>query len=247
MGGSVNLQIESWNAIAPGLDNCQAWTQWIRDPVPIDASLGKLDLSAVPAMLRRRFNTLGKCVMAAALPLVEEIDAIPGIFASRHGDTELSLAMLSDIGREEPMSPTNFSLAVHNAISGLFTIARKDTSEVTAIAAMEDLVLQTLFEAVGQLQHRERVLCVIYDIPLPEFYRQHANDAGEAFPFAVAMILARSGAAGLALEFTSEANGANAGAEESEFLRLMQLLCGISDEIRLSRSEASWRIGRINK
>ena len=237
----MNFQLESWNAIAPGLDNQQAWAEWLQDPTPIEAPLGKLDLGAVPAMLRRRFNTLGKCAMAAALPLVQDIERIPSIFASRHGDTELSLAMLSDIGREDPLSPTQFSLAVHNAISGLFTIARKDTSEVTAIAAMQGLVLQTLFEALGQLQQRERVLCVIYDIPLPEFYLRHSLEPGESFPFAVAMILARAGSEENALQLAPAENETST---DSEFMHLMRLLCGVSDQALLGQVEALWRVTR---
>ena len=237
----MNFQLESWNAIAPGLDNPQAWAQWLQNPTPIEEPLGKLDLSTIPAMLRRRFNTLGKCAMAAALPLVEEIESIPSIFASRHGDTELSYSLLSSIGREEPMSPTHFSLAVHNAISGLFTIAREDTSEVTAIAAMQGLVLQTLFEALGQLQQHERVLCVIYDIPLPDFYFKHSTDPGEPFPFAVAMILARANDDDQSLRLEPARSEAPI---DSELLQLMTLLCGLSDEALLGQGHAIWRITR---
>ena len=238
----MNFQLESWNAIAPGLDNPQAWAQWLQDPTPIEAPLGKLDLSAIPAMLRRRFNTLGKCAMAAALPLVKGVESIPSIFASRHGDTELSFSMLNDMGQEEPLSPTQFSLAVHNAISGLFTIARKDTSETTAIASMEGLVLQTLFEALGQLQQRERVLCVIYDMPLPDFYSRHSVGPGDPFPFAVAMKLARSKGEGNSLQLTPAENETSI---DSEFVNLMGLLCGLNDQALLGRAGAAWQVTRI--
>ena len=183
------FRIESWSAIAPGLESAEDWAQWLRNPVPIEEPLGKVDLSAVPALLRRRFSVLGKGAMAASMPLVEDIERIPSIFASRHGDTPLSLSLLQGIARGEPMSPTRFSLAVHNAVSGLFSIVRKDTSAVTAIAAMDGLVLQTLFEAVGQLQECDRVLCVIYDVPLPSFYQSHFDEAEQPFPYALAMVL----------------------------------------------------------
>ena len=165
------------------------WEQWLEQPNTIDMPLGKIALDGVPALLRRRFNTLGKCAMGTVLPLIDGDEGLPSVFASRHGETELAYELLEGIARDEPMSPTRFSLAVHNAISGLYSIVRKDTSPVTAIAAMENLVLQAFFETLGQLQSSQRVLCVIYDMPLAGFYSQHCSISYEPFPYAVAMIL----------------------------------------------------------
>jgi len=241
----INFRLESWTAIAPGLETREDWQQWLQNPTEIDAALGKVSLPGIPAMLRRRFNTVGKCAMAAAMPLVEGIDAIPSIFASRHGDTELSFSLLESIGQDEPMSPTSFSLAVHNAVAGLFSIARKDTSAVTAIAAMEGLVLQSFFEAIGQLQESERIFCVIYDIPLPEFYRQHSNDDEPGFPYAIAMILGQTDGEALLLEPTAATVPADSGPGDSEPMRLLALLSGLTAETLLQRRGKTWRIARV--
>lgn len=234
--------------MAPGLETQDDWKQWLQNPVAIDQQLGRVTLGAIPAMLRRRFNTVGKCAMAAALPLVEGIDNIPGVFASRHGDTELSFSLLSSIGSEEPMSPTSFSLAVHNAVAGLFSIARKDTSAVTAIAAMQGLVLQALFEAIGQLRDSRRVLCVIYDIPLPDFYRQHSADENLPFPYAIAMILNHADGQGYRLEPGEPgiAAIANAGAEDHDSMRLLGLISGLHDKTQLQQHGSPWRMVRFD-
>ncbi len=239
-----SFRIESWSAIAPGLQTSADWERWLRDPVAIDEPLGKVSLTGVPALLRRRFSVLGKAAMAAAMPLVEDLAEIPSIFASRHGDTSLSLALLEGIARGEPMSPTSFSLAVHNSISGLFSIVRKDTSAVTAIAAMEGLVLQTLFEAIGQLQSCERLLCVIYDIPLAEFYQARRDAAAEPFPYAVAMILGNQGE-----RFRLEPIARDAVCAEplSNFAAfgLLRLLSGIDDRTSFVQTRASWQLSRV--
>ena len=240
----LNFHLESWAALAPGLETRDDWRQWLQNPVAIEQPLGKVTLGAVPPMLRRRFNTVGKCAMAASLPLVEGIDNIPSVFASRHGDTELSFSLLRSIGSEEPMSPTSFSLAVHNAVAGLFSIARKDTSAVTAIAAVQGLVLQALFEAIGQLQHTERVLCVIYDIPLPDFYRQHFDDEDVPFPYAVAMILNRAGGQSFRLE-PGELEPSKTGPGEHESMRLVSLISGLHDKILLQQNGSAWRVARV--
>ena len=245
----LSFHVESWSAIAPGLESRDEWERWLQHPVAINEPLGKIQLKNIPVLLRRRFNTLGKCAMGAAMPLVEGIHAIPSIFASRHGDTELTFSLLKAMGQDEPMSPTGFSLAVHNEVSGLFSIARKDTSEVTSIAAMEGLLLQTLFEAIGQLQCVEKVLCVIYDIPLPDFYKNHCTDATESFPYAIAMILGSKDGISCSLEQTTavaQHNLSDSNPLNSEPLALLGLLTGITDELELSQSGGNWRLTRLD-
>lgn len=244
----VNFQLESWSAMAPGLETRKDWNQWLQHPEPIGEPFAKIPLKSIPAMLRRRFNTIGKYAVGTALPLVEGIEAIPSIFASRHGDTELSFSLLEQMGRDEPLSPTSFSLAVHNAVGGLFSIARKDTSEVTAIAAMECLVLQTLFEAIGQLQDTNRVLCVIYDVPLAEFYRPYCGDADDLFPFAIAMILSRVNGDSYSLEQSTRATPEEASPANSfdlEPIRLLKLLSGQTNEIEIQQNGVVWRIAKV--
>ena len=241
----VSFQLESWGAIAPGIETREAWLEWLSDPVSVPDSLGKFSLKQIPPMQRRRFSELGKCAAGAALPLLSENESIPGIFASRHGDTNLTLSLLQGIGRDEPMSPTGFSLAVHNALSGLLSIARKDISEVTAIAASEGLILQSLLEAVGQLQDRERVLCVIYDVPLPELYRRYCES--DPFPYAIAMILRRE-ASESSMPFTIQQMGSaetnrsqTEGFSASETVKFLNLLCGRVTEMNCVLNGLSWR------
>jgi len=186
----VGFAVEAWSALAPGLENETDWLSWLENrPTPENLSINA-NLKQIPPILRRRFNALGKCAMGAVTQLLENDQKLPSIFASRHGDTPLTLSLLESMAKDEPMSPTGFSLAVHNAVSGLYSIAKKDNSAVTAISSMQGLIINTLCEAVGQLQDSERVLCVIYDVPLPAIYQKSCK--GDSFPFAVAMLINRS-------------------------------------------------------
>jgi len=245
----VNFQIESWAAIAPGLETREAWDNWLKQPEAVPETLAKVSLKKVPPMLRRRFGTLGKCAMAAALQVLNDDEPIPGIFSSRHGDTALTLSLLEDMGRDEPMSPTGFSLAVHNAVSGLFSIVRKDTSMVTSLAAMEGLVLHTLLEAVGQLQVSDRVLCVIYDIPLPELYRRYCT--GDDFPYAIAVILGHADGESYSIEQCEQVIPSKNSpfqdflSMDLEPIRFLELLAGISTEMGVELNGAAWRIAKV--
>lgn len=183
--------------------------------------------------------------MGAALPLLIENEALPSIFASRHGDTPLTLSLLEEMGRGEPMSPTGFSLAVHNAVSGLFSIARKDTCETTTVVAMEALVVHALLEAVGQLQDHERVLCVIYDVPLPDFYRNYCD--GDAFPYAIALVLSRTKGDGYYLEQNESLQQVATSLPQgldSEPLRLLEVLTGLSAQMLVDLNGSYWRIAK---
>lgn len=238
----VNFNIESWAALAPGLAQKKDWVTWLADPQPINEPLESIALQQIPPLLRRRFDTLGKCAMGAVLALLNDDDKIPSIFASRHGDTALSLSLLEDMGKDEPISPTSFSLAVHNAVGGLYSIVRKDTSAVTAISTMDGLILNTLFEAVGQLQDSTRVLCVIYDIPLPKLYQKYSES--EAFPYAIAMILNSEEGE----PYTIEQGKVNALPEDaskpisSEMLSFMKILTGLSTEMQVELNSVEWLI-----
>lgn len=238
----LSCKLQSWNALAPGLDNHSAWREWLSHPSPLPAELPKIPLKQIPPMLRRRFTELGKCAVGAALPILDDIECIPGVFASRHGDTALTLSLLEGIAEQEPMSPTGFSLAVHNAVSGLLSIARKDVSEVTAIAATENLIPLAILEAVTQLQDREQVLCLIYDVPLPELYQPYSFS--DSFPFAVAMVFSRCEGVNITLEpLDPEAKGLESDCSDS--VRMIRFLSGLDDHVCFGdQSGAGWRLQR---
>lgn len=238
----LGFQIEMWAAVAPGIDQQEDWKLWLTDPQPLDDSLSPRSLKRIPPLLRRRFNTLGKCAIGAALKLMEGGNTMPSVFASRYGDSALSFSLLDDMGRDIPMSPTSFSLAVHNAISGLYSIARNDTSAVTAIASMEGLVIHALLETLGQLQATNRVLCIVYDMPLPETYGNSTSNV--PFPYAIAMVLNRSQGKSYILEQCIDSTSTNEplGINASETLQFLELLTGLSDEVRVESNGMFWAI-----
>jgi len=243
----INFRVESWAALAPGLNTREQWQDWLQQPQPIGAELGKVPLKQIPPILRRRFSTLGKCAVGAALSLLHEGESIPCVFASRHGDIELTFSLLQEMGKDEPMSPTGFSLAVHNAVSGLFSIARKDTCEVTAIAASEGLVTQALIETAGQLINRERVLCVIYDVPLPALYQSYTET--DPFPYAVAMVLSRHTGEQFSFAQTDSSSLSESKLPselDTQPLRLIELLAGVNSQTDFHAKGSNWQLSKVD-
>ena len=128
-------------------------------------------MKAMPAMLRRRAGFLGKMALEVAYDCLDGRSDVPTVFCSRHGDVARAVDLLSDLARGEPLSPMAFGMAVHNAIPGLFSIARSDRANYTALAAGTASVEHALIEASGLLADgAPMVLLVACDCPLPELF-----------------------------------------------------------------------------
>ena len=157
------------------------------------------DVSAIPAMLRRKLNSLGRACAAPVLSTLPSTTAdIPLVYCSQHGDIERTLAVLLELAESGSVSPNNFSLAVHNAICGVLSIHAGLTGSINTIAAGEQGLVPVLLEAAGLLSVASpQVLCVMCDVPLPAVY-QSTNSQPHA-PYAMCFILSNEGETGLSL------------------------------------------------
>lgn len=180
----IHFSIDQWRAWAPGLDNPSDWLNWSQSPWRPAASAAQPDVAFLPALQRRRLSRLARMAFSVAWPLAEGQGPLPLVFASRHGETPRTFAILSDLARQEPLSPTQFSLSVHNAIIGLWSILRGDTSEMTALAAEGDGLEHAVLEAAMLLaEGAPAVLLVIAEDQPPQAYAPWIDDA----PFAYAL------------------------------------------------------------
>lgn len=237
----INLKIESWSAIAPGMENTEAWSDWLgQNSRTLTSTDTKLSLKQVPPLLRRRFTTLGKYAARAALDLLKEDVYLPKVFASRHGDTELTFSLLEEIAKKESISPIGFSLAVHNAIGGLISIAREDAAPMTAIASMDSLLLDTFHEATAQLEAYEKVLCVIYDAALPDIYLPYCQSL--PFPFAIAFVVTKNSGTPLVLQKDSPTLDKSKTADDDDVFDFVSLLLGLQSDISLYSGKHAWRL-----
>jgi hypothetical protein len=120
---------------------------------------------------------------------------VPTVFCSRHGEVARAVDLLTDLARGEPLSPTAFGLAVHNASAGLFSIARADRANHVALAAGPATLEHAVIEACGLLADgAPRVLLVACDAPLPELLSRFEDCDEQPFAFAWVMVPAGDGA-----------------------------------------------------
>ena len=184
----INFNIAAWRAWAPGLDNVADWQAWSQQPQAIAASDASPDVSFLPAMQRRRLSRLARMAFSVGWPLAEGHEALPLVFVSRHGETPRTFDILSELAADQPLSPTQFSLSVHNAVIGLWSIMRGETSEMTALAAAGDGLEHGLIEACALLNEgAPAVLLVITEEQPPQAYEHWIDDV--PFAYAVGLLL----------------------------------------------------------
>ncbi|MQA19148.1 beta-ketoacyl synthase chain length factor [Rugamonas rivuli] len=205
----VSFSISRHAEWAPGLTGPEAWQQWAQAPFAIQPG-EEPGVKAMPAMLRRRAGFLGKMALEVAYQCLDGRTDIPTVFCSRHGEVARSLELLTDLARGEPLSPTAFSMSVHNAIAGLLSIARSDRANQLALAAGAATIEHAVIEACGMMADgAPMVLLVACDCPLPALFASFEDC--EEQPYAWAWLLTPAGDDAVSLSWSASAEAPSAG------------------------------------
>ncbi len=152
--------------------NVESWACWSSDSPAVEGEEGAWPACRfVDAAARRRLTPLAKVALEPAHACLQGRADVRVVFASRHGEVNRTRQMLASLVAGEQLSPTAFSLSVHNAIPGLYSIFRNDSAPVTAIAAGERTLAAGLVQAVMELgQSGGPVLLLYADVPLADDY-----------------------------------------------------------------------------
>jgi hypothetical protein len=178
MNWPLRCSLLGWSAWAPGVSSAEEWQEWAAGTRMIADAPDSPPVDFIPAMQRRRLSRLSRLSLAAAYSCAGEKHTLPTVFASRHGEIHRTVGLLTDLAKDEPLSPMAFSLSVHNTASGLYSIATGNTAPSTAIAAGMDTLPMAMIEAIGQLQRHDEVMLVYAEEPLPNEYSQFAHGDG---------------------------------------------------------------------
>jgi len=187
------------------------WCVW---PDAQSSGTERPDVRFVDASLRRRLGPLARAMLHVAHACAQGVSDLRLVFASRHGELGYTVALLRALAVNEPLSPTVFSLSVHNAAAGLFSAFRGDRAAASAVAAGDDTLGYALLEAHCQLAAEpERPVLMVYgDEPLPQEYRDQAQKESPARSGCAVCVLLASDA----VRRTSVVAEASSGAAASE-------------------------------
>lgn len=145
----TNFEILAWSAWAPGLTTIDEWLAWSSNPNEIvNAALPPTRF--LNSNLRRRCSQLTRsCLETAFCCLPEEqLSSTRAVFGSRHGECQTSQQLLEMLAHKEVLSPMGFSLSVHNAVAGVFSIATKNQSSTNSISAGKQSFYYTLLDGL---------------------------------------------------------------------------------------------------
>lgn len=182
-GGEIGFTLEQWCLWqAVEVPETPAWPCGRILPV-----LGETaDVGFLPLLQRRRLSPLARAALAVAWPCRGAYADLPAVFCSNHGESHHYYQMLEDLAAHRELSPSRFSLSVHNAIAGLYSQFGASRSPLLVLAPGREGPFAAFLEAAGLLlEGWERVLIVCYEQPLPEAYRAYA--AGPAATVALAL------------------------------------------------------------
>ena len=136
---------------------------WVEDVISPDHEKAKADL--VPARQRRRASLLSKSFAEAFAETLETSSLDPSlvasVFGSALGEAATMISLLDQMWSETAMlSPMKFATSVHNAASGLVSIATENRGFTTSLGADFDTPAMSLAEGIGLVLADDRPVIV---------------------------------------------------------------------------------------
>lgn len=210
-------------------------------PAPIGPRVSRPAATPMPAALRRRVTPIGREAFEAAWSVLPPARQIRMVFASRHGEYQRTLQLLSALTEEGAVSPADFSMSVHHALAGLLSIVTGNRAGHTAVAAGLDSFGYGLLEAVTCFaDDAAPVLFVYFDEPLPDIYGA-SFAGGDVAPIALALILAPASDSDndrVVLSMPAKASGRPASLAQAR--AFLDFLASGRSELRLSGERHDW-------
>jgi hypothetical protein len=156
-------------AFVPGFDGLAGW---VRGEASADHDLPQAEI--VPKRQRRRASPLSKAVSDAYAEALAasnfEPDSVASVFGSAIGEASTMIGLLDQLwGDAAMLSPMRFATSVHNAASGMLSIATENRGITTAMGADYDTPAMALLEGIGLVLARgESVIVCCGDEAPPE-------------------------------------------------------------------------------
>lgn len=199
---NFSFNIQAWNIVCNKELTTEDWQQgeqhWFAEVVNRETIAPKL--AFLPPLKRRRLSESARLFFEAAWQLTEQEANLPVVYASLNGEINRSFALWHSLLTEGDVSPTSFSLSVHNALVGQWSEMRQVKNETTAITALKDSLETALLEAFLLLNDgQEKVLVVLVETSLSSEY--NAQPVPHLpFSYALAMVVEKGSTYQLSLQ-----------------------------------------------
>lgn len=199
---------------------------------------GTADVSFLPMMQSRRLSPLARAASAVAWHCRQTCGDMASVFYSNHGESLYYFEMLQGLAAGEELSPSRFSLSVHNAIAGLSSFHSQSYLPYVSLAGGTEGVFAAFLEADGLIRISPKVMLVCYEQVLPEAYRPY--HASPDITWAFAMVLSRSADHGQQLRFLRRPNPWQDEVDDAGYGLLQSMLQGVRSSVCVT-GHALWQ------
>ena len=184
------LNICEFSCWAPNAPNPAAWSDWLHNKSAPHGDTPP-DLTQIKPMQRRRLSLMARAVFQVGGECLAQINPAPhkiaSLFATTYGQATSSVKMIQTMTDRKPLSPAAFSLSVHNAIAGQFSISHGLTGPCMTAACGREGLGGVFTQAIGMLTDHEQVLVCCFEEPLPDELRPYTLNPPT--PLAAAFLL----------------------------------------------------------
>lgn len=173
----MKVYINNINVWLQGLTEANDLALWANNKLPLPEEFTPPKPQYYPKGQLRRLSPFSKVAMHC-LDIPQALsNNLPLVFASQHGDLAKTVKLIKDTALAEDLSPTQFALSVHNATTGLFSIATNNTAATTTISAGKNTFIEGLLEASMQCQQQSSSVIYNYcDFNVPQEYLQYEQE-----------------------------------------------------------------------
>lgn len=199
----------------------------VATPGGAEAVLGQArGVDAIPMGLRRRMSRFEICAVRCALGLIQPETEETLVLASRYGGMATAFALLESLAGGDILSPSDFSISVHNAAPGLASQIARNRAGHTAVASDARTFAAALTEAAARIADGETsVVLVFAEQPLPDVYSEVEEPDDPREVWLAVRLVANAGGEGHAV------GPGRAGA------------CALVDALESGGRRVSWRAG----
>lgn len=197
-----SFNIKNWAIVCNKKLEADDWKKgevfWRESAVSFDDISPKL--AFLPPLKRRRLSPSARLFFESAWDLLGENKNIPVVYASSNGEINRNFALWHSVLTEEDVSPTSFSLSVHNALVGQWSELGSVKAETSALTAQQDNLEIALLEAHLLLNEgANQVLVVVAESPLENEYNV-APVYRQPFSYALSLLVEKGDTYSLTLD-----------------------------------------------
>ncbi len=210
----------------------------------------KPDLTRVPMMQRRRLGTLARTVFHVLDRCANTLAQEPVIFSSYMGEIQRTQEILECIAADRPVSPMAFSLSVHNAIGGQWSLIHGIKAPMIALSPPGNSPVPALLEGLGILQEDiyPAVNIVYYEEAYPQFYDPFLSGPERPSALAVRIVPPRrdSGSDCLTLNLEQLPPEPHVTVLDGNQEALRHLLSGQCTDATVTEAQCRWQLRRCS-